>query len=106
MMGRVPMGSDGAAIAVDPSIAMDTYFVPQGISADIIATEYGFSRETPTNWRSRARSAPLPLGPTTGLRSPIVPVNDINGLTILDRDEYMRPQTDMQSLGALNPRSR
>jgi acetyl-CoA C-acetyltransferase len=45
MMGRVPMGSDGAAIAVDPSIAMETYFVPQGISADIIATEYGFSRD-------------------------------------------------------------
>ncbi len=45
MMGRVPMGSDGAAIAVDPSVAMETYFVPQGISADIIATEYGFSRD-------------------------------------------------------------
>ncbi|MDZ7905133.1 MAG: hypothetical protein U5N55_04715 [Cypionkella sp.] len=45
MMGRVPMGSDGAAIAVDPSLAMDTYFVPQGISADIIATEYGFTRQ-------------------------------------------------------------
>ncbi len=45
MMGRVAMGSDGAAIAVDPSIAMDTYFVPQGISADIIATEYGFTRD-------------------------------------------------------------
>jgi acetyl-CoA C-acetyltransferase len=45
MMGRVAMGSDGAAIAVDPSIAMNTYFVPQGISADIIATEYGFSRD-------------------------------------------------------------
>jgi acetyl-CoA C-acetyltransferase len=45
MMGRVPMGSDGAAIAVDPSVAMETYFVPQGISADIIATEFGFTRE-------------------------------------------------------------
>ena len=45
MMGRVPMGSDGAAIAADPSVALDTYFVPQGISADIIATQYGFSRE-------------------------------------------------------------
>ena len=44
-MGRVPMGSDGAAIAVDPSLAMETYFVPQGISADIIATEYGFTRD-------------------------------------------------------------
>jgi acetyl-CoA C-acetyltransferase len=81
MMGRVAMGSDGAAIAVDPSLAMETYFVPQGISADIIATEYGFSRDDADALavESQKRAA----------------------AAILDRDEDMRPGTDMQSLGAL-----
>ncbi|WP_439138426.1 acetyl-CoA C-acetyltransferase [Roseicyclus sp.] len=103
MMGRVPMGSDGAAIAVDPSIAMDSYFVPQGISADIIATEYGFSRDDADQMAvaSQARAATAWAEGRFG--KSIVPVTDINGLTILDHDEYMRPGTDMQSLGALKP---
>jgi acetyl-CoA C-acetyltransferase len=97
MMGRVAMGSDGAAIAVDPSIAMETYFVPQGISADIIATEYGFPAMTPTRWPWKARSARQGgLGGNRFAKS-VVPVKDVNGLTILDHDEYMRPGTDMQS---------
>lgn len=103
MMGRVPMGSDGAAIAVDPAIAMDSYFVPQGISADIIATEYGFSRDDADQLAvaSQARAAKAWAEGRFG--KSIVPVTDINGLTILDHDEYMRPGTDMQSLGALKP---
>ena len=103
MMGRVPMGSDGAAIAVDPAIAMESYFVPQGISADIIATEYGFSRADADRLAvaSQARAAAAWAEGRFG-RS-IVPVTDINGLTILAHDEYMRPGTDMQSLGALKP---
>jgi acetyl-CoA C-acetyltransferase len=103
MMGRVAMGSDGAAIAVDPSLAMRTYFVPQGISADIIATEYGFSRDDADALAVESqRRAAMAWGEGRFDRS-VVPVTDINGLTILDRDEHMRPGTDMQSLGALKP---
>ncbi len=102
MMGRVPMGSDGAAIAVDPSIAMDTYFVPQGISADIIATEYGFSRDDADNLAVESQRRAKAAWDDNRFAKSIVPVKDQNGLTILDHDEYMRPQTDMQSLGALN----
>jgi acetyl-CoA C-acetyltransferase len=102
MMGRITMGSDGAAIAVDPSIAMDTYFVPQGISADIIATEYGFSRDDADALAVESQRRAKAAWDAGHFSKSIVPVLDQNGLTILDTDEYMRPQTDMQSLGALN----
>ncbi|PWG16235.1 acetyl-CoA C-acetyltransferase [Salibaculum griseiflavum] len=103
MMGRVAMGSDGAAIAVDPSVAMDTYFVPQGISADIIATEYGFSRDEADALAVESQRRAAEAWEAGRFDKSIVPVTDQNGLTILDRDEYMRPGTDMQSLGALKP---
>jgi acetyl-CoA C-acetyltransferase len=103
MMGRVAMGSDGAAIAVDPSIAMDTYFVPQGIAADIIATEYGFSRDDADQLAAESQKRAKTAWDEKRFEKSIVPVKDINGLTILDNDEYMRPGTDMQALGALNP---
>ncbi|MCZ4259983.1 acetyl-CoA C-acetyltransferase [Limimaricola sp. G21655-S1] len=102
-MSRVPMGSDGAAIAVDPSVAMKTYFVPQGISADIIATEYGFSRDEVDAFAVESQRRAKAAWDDRRFDRSIVPVKDINGLTILDRDEYMRPQTDMQALGALEP---
>ncbi|PVA06664.1 acetyl-CoA C-acetyltransferase [Thalassorhabdomicrobium marinisediminis] len=101
MMGRVPMGSDGAAIAVDPAIAMNTYFVPQGISADIIATEYGFSREEADQFAVASQQRAAKAWKEGRFDKSIVPVKDQNGLTILDHDEYMRPQTDMESLGGL-----
>ena len=103
MMSRVPMGSDGAAIAVDPSIAMETYFVPQGISADIIATEYGFSREDADTLAVESQKRAAAAWEDNRFDGSIVTVKDINGLTILDRDEYIRPGTDMQSLGGLKP---
>ncbi|NBD30437.1 MAG: acetyl-CoA C-acetyltransferase [Alphaproteobacteria bacterium] len=103
MMGRVAMGSDGAAIAVDPSVAMDTYFVPQGISADIIATEYGFSRDDADALAVESQRRAAEAWEAGRFDRSIVPVVDQNGLTILDRDEHMRPGTDMQSLGALKP---
>jgi len=103
MMGRVAMGSDGAAIAVDPSIAMDSYFVPQGISADIIATEYGFSRDDADALAVESQKRAAQAWAEGRFARSVVPVTDINGLTILDRDEYMRPGTDMQTLGALKP---
>ena len=103
MMGRVAMGSDGAAIAVDPSLAMKTYFVPQGISADIIATEYGFTRDMADALAVESqRRAALAWADNRFAKS-VVPVTDRNGLTILGTDEYMRPGTDMQTLGALKP---
>ena len=103
MMGRVPMGSDGAAIAADPSLALETYFVPQGISADIIATEYGFTRDQADELAVRSQKRAATAWDEGRFDRSIVPVRDVNGLTILDRDEYMRPQTDMQSLGGLKP---
>ena len=101
MMGRVAMGSDGAAIAVDPSLAMETYFVPQGISADIIATEYGFSRDEADALAVQSQQRAAQAWAENRFAKSVVPVLDQNGLTILDHDEYMRPGTDMQSLGAL-----
>jgi acetyl-CoA C-acetyltransferase len=103
MMGRVAMGSDGAAIAVDPSIAMTTYFVPQGISADIIATEYGFTRDQADALAVESQRRAKAAWDDGRFARSVITVRDINGLPILDHDEYMRPQTDMQSLGALKP---
>jgi acetyl-CoA C-acetyltransferase len=103
MMGRVPMGSDGAAIAADPSVAMDTYFVPQGISADIIATEYGFTRDNADALAVESQRRAKVAWDEGRFANSVINVRDINGISILDHDEYMRPQTDMQSLGALNP---
>ncbi len=103
MMSRVAMGSDGAAIAVDPAIAMDSYFVPQGISADIIATEYGFSRAQADALAVESQARAARAWAEGRFSKSVVPVTDINGLTILDRDEYMRPGTDLETLSALKP---
>ncbi|MEP4198606.1 MAG: acetyl-CoA C-acetyltransferase [Aliishimia sp.] len=101
MMGRVAMGSDGAAIAADPSIAMETYFVPQGISADIIATEYGFSRDDADALAVESQRRAKAAWDDGRFDKSVLTIRDQNGLVILDQDEYMRPSTDMQSLGAL-----
>jgi acetyl-CoA C-acetyltransferase len=103
MMGRVAMGADGAAIAVDPTLAMEKYFVPQGISADIIATEYGFSRDDADHLAMQSQQRAARAWEEGRFDKSVITVRDQNGLAILDRDEYMRPQTDMQSLGGLNP---
>ncbi|MFN4203196.1 MAG: acetyl-CoA C-acetyltransferase [Tabrizicola sp.] len=103
MMGRVPMGSDGAAIAVDPGLAMKTYFVPQGISADIIATEFGFTRDQADALAVESQRRAAVAWAEGRFAKSILTIKDQNGLTILDRDEYMRPGTDMQTLGALKP---
>jgi len=103
MMSRVPMGSDGAAFAADPSVAMDTYFVPQGISADIIATEYGFTRDEADQLAVESQRRAKAAWDDSRFARSMITVRDQNGLPILSTDEYMRPQTDMQSLGALKP---
>ncbi len=102
-MSRVAMGSDGAAIAVDPSVAMKTYFVPQGISADIIATEFGFSRDDADALAAESQKRAAAAWEDGRFAKSIIDIKDQNGLTILNRDEYMRPGTDMQALGALKP---
>ncbi len=103
MMSRVPMGSDGAAIAVDPYLAMKTYFVPQGISADIIATEYGFSRDDVDTYAVESQKRAKAAWDDKRFDKSVIKIKDQNGIDILDRDEYMRPETDMQTLGGLNP---
>ncbi|WP_280425009.1 acetyl-CoA C-acetyltransferase [Nocardia carnea] len=102
-MSRVPMGSDGGAWMLDPATNYDTYVVPQGISADLIATIEGFSREDVDAYA--VRSQELAAKATTGgyFAKSIVPVKDINGLTVLDRDEHMRPGTTLEDLAKLNP---
>ena len=103
MMSRVPMGSDGAAIAADPTLAMRSYFVPQGVGADIIATKYGFSRDDVDAYAMESqRRAAVAMSEGRFDKSVMV-VRDQNGLPILEKDEYPRPGTDMQALGALRP---
>jgi acetyl-CoA C-acetyltransferase len=103
MMSRIAMGSDGAAIAVDPSITMEQHFVPQGISADIIATEYGFSRDDADSLAVESQKRAAIAWSDHRFDGSVISVNDLNGLSILKRDEYLRPDTNMQTLGELKP---
>ncbi|MBL0405726.1 acetyl-CoA C-acetyltransferase [Microvirga aerilata] len=100
-MSRVGMGASGGAWPVDPGIAIDNYFLPQGISADLIATKYGFSRDDVDAYAVESQKRAGKAWDEGRFSKSVVPVKDINGLTILARDEHMRPQTDMQSLGQL-----
>ncbi len=102
-MSRVGIGSAGNAWAMDPAAALPGYFVPQGISADLIATKYGFSRTDVDAYAVESQKRAAHAWSEGYFAKSIAPVRDINGLTILDRDEHMRPDTDMQKLGALNP---
>ncbi|HET9412822.1 MAG TPA: acetyl-CoA C-acyltransferase, partial [Pseudolabrys sp.] len=102
-MSRVGIGASGGAWPVDPSIAVATYFLPQGISADLIATKYGFSRADVDAYAVESQKRAAKAWEEGRFARSIVPVSDINGLRILERDEHMRPGTDMQSLGALAP---
>jgi len=103
MMSRVPMGSDGFAIGVDPYVAFNSYFVPQGISADIIATQYGFTRDDVDAYAVESQKRAAMAWEEGRFRDSVITVRDQNGVPILDHDEYMRPGTDMQALGALKP---
>ena len=103
MMSRVPMASDGAAIAVDPTLAMRSHFIPQGIAADVIATEYGFTREDVDAYAVESQRRTAQAWAENRFARSVIPVTDINGLTILARDEHPRPDTDMASLAALAP---
>jgi acetyl-CoA C-acetyltransferase len=102
-MSRVPMGSDGGAWPVDPSSAFKTYFAPQGIGADLIATLYGFSRDDVDAYAVESQKRAAAAWADNRFARSVVPVRDQLGLSILARDEHMRPETTMQSLASLNP---
>ncbi len=101
-MSRVGIGASGGAWPVDPSIALKSYFVPQGISADMIATKYGFSRDDVDAYAVESQKRTGRSWDEGRFKKSVVPVKDVNGLTILDKDEHMRPSTTMQTLAALN----
>jgi len=102
-MSRVPMGSDGGAWAMDPATNFDTSFVPQGISADLIATIEGFTREDVDRYAARSQQLAAQAWAGGYFKKSVVPVVDQNGLTVLDHDEFMRPESTVASLGKLNP---
>ena len=102
-MSRVPMGSDGGAWPVDPTSAFPTYFVPQGVSADMIATIYGFSRDDVDAYSMESHRRAAAAWADGRFSKSVIAVKNQLGLVQLDRDETIRPNTDMQSLGALNP---
>ncbi|MGB9373079.1 MAG: acetyl-CoA C-acetyltransferase [Jiangellales bacterium] len=102
-MSRVPMGADGGAWAMDPETAYDTYFVPQGISADLIATTEGFSRDDVDAYALRSQELSAAAWSGGRFAKSVVPVRDRNGSVILDHDEHMRPSTTMESLAGLKP---
>ena len=102
-MSRVGIGASGGAWPVDPSIAIKSYFMPQGVSADLIATKYGFSRDDVDQYAVQSQKRAAKAWEERRFKNSVVPVEDVNGLTILDKDEHMRPTTDMQSLAQLKP---
>jgi len=102
-MSRVGIGSAGGAWAVDPAIAVAHYFLPQGISADLIATKYGFSRDDVDAYAVESQKRAATAWQEGRFDRSVMPVKDVNGLTILAKDEHMRPGTTMQSLAALQP---
>src|SRR5438105_361432 len=102
-MSRVGIGSAGGAWSVDPSIAVAHYFLPQGVSADLIATKYGFSRDDVDAYAVESQKRAATAWEDGRFSRSVVAVKDVNGLTILARDEHMRPGTTMQSLAALQP---
>jgi len=102
-MSRVGMGASGGSWSTDPSIAFKSYFTPQGIGADLICTKYGFSRADVDAYAVESQKRAKNAWDKGYFKGSVIPVKDINGLTILDHDEHMRPEATMQSLGALAP---
>jgi acetyl-CoA C-acetyltransferase len=102
-MSRVGIGASGGAWPVDPSLAIPAYFMPQGVSADLIATKYGFSRDDVDAYAVESQRRAAAAWQAGYFAKSVVPVRDVNGLILLDRDEHMRPSTDMQSLASLKP---
>jgi acetyl-CoA C-acetyltransferase len=102
-MSRVGIGASGGAWPMDPAIALPAYFMPQGISADLIATKYGFSRDDVDAFAVESQKRAAVAWQEGRFERSVIAVKDVNGLTILAKDEHMRPNTTMQSLAQLNP---
>src|SRR5664279_43648 len=102
-MSRVPMGSDGGAWAMDPATAFNTSFVPQGIGADLIATIEGFSREDVDAYAAESQARAGKAQANGYFDGSIIPVRDMNGVTVLDKDEFIRPGTTVETLSSLKP---
>ncbi|MBC2771608.1 acetyl-CoA C-acetyltransferase [Rhizobium sp. AQ_MP] len=100
-MSRVGMGMSGGAWYMDPSVNFPGYFMPQGVSADLIATKYGFTRDDVDAYAVESQKRAAASWAAGNFAKSVIPVKDGNGLVILDRDEHMRPGTDMQSLASL-----
>ena len=102
-MSRVAMGSDGGSWASDPRTALDTSFVPQGIGADLIATLEGFSREDVDGFASESQARAAKAQANGYFDGSVIPVKDFNGVTVLEKDEFIRPGTTVESLSGLKP---
>jgi acetyl-CoA C-acetyltransferase len=102
-MSRVGIGASGGAWFMDPMCAIPTYFMPQGISADLIATKYGFSRDDVDAYAVESQKRAAESWQEGRFKKSIYPIKDVNGITLLDKDEHMRPGTTMQSLASLKP---
>jgi acetyl-CoA C-acetyltransferase len=102
-MSRVAMGSDGGAWAMDPATALTTGFVPQGIGADLIATIEGWSRDDVDAFAAESHHRAAKAWANGYFADAVIPVTDLNGLTVLDRDELIRPDTSPESLAGLKP---
>jgi acetyl-CoA C-acetyltransferase len=102
-MSRCPMGSDGGAWALDPETNYDTSFIPQGVSADLIATLEGFDRETVDSYAARSQERAARAQAEGKFKDSVVPVKDVNDHVVLDHDEFIRPGTTVETLGGLKP---
>jgi acetyl-CoA C-acetyltransferase len=102
-MSRVPMGSDSGAMAADPQVAYHTYFVPQGIGADLIATKYGFSRDDVDAYAAESQKRAANAWEKGYFKKSIVPIKDTLGMTLLDHDEHVRAGTTVEALAELKP---
>ncbi len=102
-MSRVTMGASGGAWPIDPQVAFHTYFVPQGVSADLVATKYGFSRDDVDAYAVESQKRAAQAWEEGRFKNSVVPVKDQLGITLLDHDEHMRPDASMQSLASLEP---
>ena len=102
-MSRVPMGSSGFAPATDPHLAANFHFVPQGVSADLIATKFGYSRAMLDQFAVESQRRAKAAWDGCHFKRSVVPVVDRNGVSILERDEHLRPETTVESLGQLLP---
>ncbi len=102
-MSRIPLGSDGGAYVQDPTTVYDAYFVPQGISADLVATIEGFGRGDVDAYAVASQQRAERAWTSGYFARSVVPVKDLNGLTILDHDEHRRPRSTVESLAGLRP---